>query len=107
MLKDFFSKEVENGIKEAVEAGTLGQLGVNNEYTLIVEKPKNPDFGDFAINVSSLARAAKIAPPTIANAIVDKLSKENYTVSVVGGFINFKISDNMLADTIKRKLRKR
>jgi len=107
MLKDFFLKEVENGIKEAVEAGTLGQLGVNNEYTLIVEKPKNPDFGDFAINVSSLARAAKIAPPTIANAIVDKLSKENYTVSVVGGFINFKISDNMLADTIKEILTKR
>ncbi len=107
MLKDFFLKEVESGINEAVKAGTLGQMGVNDEYTLVMEKPKNPEFGDFAVNVSSLARMAKIAPPMIANAIVDKLSKENYTVSVVGGFINFKISDSMLANTIEEILNKK
>ena len=107
MLKDFFLKEVENGINEAIKAGTLGQMGANDEYTLVMEKPKNPDFGDFAVNVSSLARMAKIAPPMIANAIVDKLSKENYTVSVVGGFINFKISDSMLANTIEEILNKK
>jgi len=107
MLKDFFLKEVENGIKLAIEAETLGQMSVNDNYTLIVEKPKNPDFGDFAVNVSSLARSAKIAPPMIANAIVEKLSKHNYSVSVVGGFINFKISDAMLADTIEEILNKK
>ena len=108
MLKDFFLKETEAGIKEAIKSGTLGQMGVNdNEFTLIVEKPKNPDFGDFAVNVSSLARMAKIAPPMIANAIVDKLSKENYEVSVVGGFINFKVSDNLLANTIEEILKKK
>ena len=108
MLKDFFLKETEAGIKEAIKSGTLGQMGVNdNEFTLIVEKPKNPDFGDFAVNVSSLARMAKIAPPMIANAIVDKLSKENYEVSVVGGFINFKVSNNLLASTIEEILKKK
>ena len=107
MLKDFFLNEVKNGINEAIKAGTLGQMGANDEFTLVVEKPKNPDFGDFAINVSSLARMAKIAPPMIANAIVDKLSKENYTVSVVGGFINFKISDSMLANAIEEILNKK
>lgn len=107
MLKDFFLKEVENGINEALKAGTLGQMGVNDEYTLIVEKPKNPEFGDFAVNVSSLARMAKIAPPMIANAIVEKLSKKDYTVSIVGGFINFKIGDNMLANTIEEILTKK
>ena len=107
MLKDFFLKEVEAGINKAIEAGTLGQMGLNDKFTLIVEKPKNPDFGDFAINVSSLARSAKIAPPMIANAIVEKLSKNSYTVSVVGGFINFKISDNLLADTIEEILYKK
>ena len=107
MLKDFFLKEVEKAVNESIKAGTLGQMGVNDEYTLIVEKPKNPEFGDFAVNVSSLARMAKIAPPMIAQAIVDKLSKENYTVSVVGGFINFKISDNMLANTIEEILNKK
>ena len=106
MLKDFFLKEVEFGIKEAIKAGALGQMGVNDEYSLIVEKPKNADFGDFAINVSSLARMAKIAPPMIANAIVEKLSKNNYNVSVVGGFINFKVSDNLLANTVEEILKK-
>ena len=107
MLKDFFLKEVDAGIKKAVKANKLGQMGVNDEYTLIIEKPKNPEFGDFAVNVSSLARQAKIAPPMIANAIVEQLSKDNYTVSVVGGFINFKISDNLLANTIEEILNKK
>jgi len=107
MLKDFFLNEVNNGIKEAVKTGSLGQMGVNHEYALVMEKPKNADFGDFAVNVSSLARMAKIAPPMIAQAIVEKLPKENYTVSVVGGFINFKISDNMLANTVEEILKKK
>ena len=107
MLKDFFLNEVKNGVNEAVKAGTLGQLGLNDEFNLIVEKPKNADFGDFAVNVSSLARMAKIAPPMIANAIVEKLSKENYEATVVGGFINFKVSDNLLADTIEEILEKK
>ena len=107
MLKDFFLNEVEKGVNEAIKAATLGQMSINDEYTLVMEKPKNPEFGDFAVNVSSLARMAKIAPPMIAQAIVDKLSKENYTVSVVGGFINFKISDNMLANTIEEILKKK
>ena len=107
MLKDFFLKEIEIGINKAIETKTLGQMGINDKYTLIVEKPKNPDFGDFAVNISSLARLAKIAPPMIANAIVENLSKENYTVSVVGGFINFKISDSLLADTIEEILNKK
>ena len=107
MLKDFFLNEVKKGVNEAIKAGSLGQMGLEDEFSLIVEKPKNPDFGDFAVNVSSLARMAKIAPPMIANAIVDKLSKENYEVSVVGGFINFKVSDNLLANTIEEILKKK
>ena len=107
MLKDFFLKEAEKGVKEAIKSGTLGQMGENDEFTLIVEKPKNPEFGDFAVNVSSLARMAKIAPPMIANAVAEKLSKDNYSVSVVGGFINFKLSDSLLANTIEEILNKK
>ena len=107
MLKDFFLNEVKNSVNEAIKSGTLGQMGINDEFTLIVEKPKNPDFGDFAVNVSSLARLAKIAPPMIANAVVKKLPKEGYEVSVVGGFINFKVSDSKLADTIEEILNKK
>ncbi len=100
MLKDFFLKEVENSIKKAVSENKLGQMGEGDNYSLIIEKPKNPEFGDFAVNVSSLARLAKIAPPMIANAIVQGLSGVGYTTSVVGGFINFKIENSLLSDIV-------
>ena len=106
MLKDFFLNEVKNGISKAIADNKLGQMGENDSYTLMVEKPKNPEFGDFAVNVSSLARAAKIAPPMIANAIVENLSKKDYSVSVVGGFINFKIENSLLANAIAEILEK-
>ena len=106
MLKDFFLKEVKNAISKAIADNKLGQMGENDSYNLMIEKPKNPDFGDFAVNVSSLARVAKIAPPMIANAIVENLSKENYSVSIVGGFINFKIENSLLANAIAEIIEK-
>ena len=107
MLKDFFLNEVKNGIKKAAAAGKLGQMSADAVFSLIVEKPKNPDFGDFAVNVSSLARSAKIAPPMIAQAIVENLTKENYSVTVVGGFINFKIENSLLAEAVAEILEKK
>ena len=106
MLKDFFLNEVKSAIKKAIEAGKLGSMELSDEYSLIIEKPKNADFGDFAVNVSSLARVAKIAPPMIANAVVENLSGENYTTSVVGGFINFKIENSLLANSVAEILDK-
>ena len=95
MFKDFILKDTELAIKQAVEAKELGQMDSTDGINLVVEKPKNPDFGDFAVNVSSLARNARIAPPMIANAIVKYLPTTDYTTSVIGGFINFKLSDNI------------
>lgn len=106
MLKDYFLNEVDSAIKKAIESAKLGQMTSDDKYSLIVEKPKNADFGDFAVNVSSLARSAKIAPPMIAQAIVEFLSKEKYSVTVVGGFINFKIEDSLLANAVAEVLAK-
>ncbi len=107
-LKDFFLNEVETSIQNAIKTEALGEMKEYVQGSLIIEKPKNPDFGDFAVNVSSLARAAHIAPPMIANAIVTNLRPEDkYAVNVVGGFINFKISDSLLADTVKEILVKK
>ncbi len=106
MLKDFFLNEVKNAISKAIADNKLGQMGENDSYNLMIEKPKNPDFGDFAVNVSSLARVAKMAPPMIANTIVENISKENYSVSVVGGFINFKIENSLLANAIAEIIEK-
>ena len=104
MLKDFFLKEVEFGIKKAISGNKLGRMSENDKFSLMVEKPKNPDFGDFAVNVSSLARLAKIAPPQIAQTIAENLMPKNYTVTVVGGFINFKVENSLLANTVEEIL---
>ena len=103
MFKTFFLEEVENVLKTT-------QIGQMSEYTpnkLFVEKPKNPEFGDFSINVSPLARDAKIAPPLIAKQIEEKLSKNGYDVNVVAGFINFKVSDDLLKKVLVEVLNKK
>ena len=100
MLKDLLLNDTENSIKLAIKNNRLGQMQEYKKGSLSVEKPKNTDFGDFAINVSSLARVAKISPVQIANVIVENLSLCGYEVSVIGGFINFKVGKDLLIDAI-------
>ena len=107
MLRDYFLNKIENAIEKAVEAGKLGQMSEYKKGSLPVEKPKNPDFGDLAINVSSLARCAKIAPPMIANAIVEFVEKDGCEYSVIGGFINFKAGDSLLINLLEEIYAKR
>ena len=106
MFKELVLNDTLNAIKSAIENNELGQMSSGDEVNITSEKPKNPEFGDFAVNVSSLARSAKVAPPMIANAIVKYLPTDNYSTSVVAGFINFKLSDKLLANVIKEILEK-
>lgn len=107
MLRDYFLNKIENAIEAAVNAGKLGQMTEYQKGSLPVEKPKNPDFGDLAINVSSLARSAKIAPPMIANAIIEFVEKDDSEFTVIGGFINFKAGDSLLVNLIQEIYTKR
>ncbi len=100
MLRDYFLNQIENAIDKAINENKLGQMTEYKRGSLVVEKPKNADFGDFAINVSSLARNARIAPPMIANAIVEFVEKEDNEYSVIGGFINFKAGQALLIDLV-------
>ena len=100
MIKDYFLENIEKAIECAVKSGKLGAMTEYTGGSLNVERPKNPDFGDYAINVSSLARSAKIAPPAIANAIVEFVDKEDNDYSVIGGFINFKAGKTLLINLV-------
>ncbi len=101
MIKDYFLNKVENAIEKAIKANKLGQMTEYERGTLIVERPKNADFGDYAVNVSMLARNAKIAPPMIANAIVEFIEKEGNEYSVIAGFINFKAGETLLVNLVE------
>ena len=107
MFKELVLNDTLEAIKEAISHNELGQMSADDEVNISSEKPKNADFGDFAVNVSSLARSARIAPPMIANAIVKYLPTENYTTSVVAGFINFKLTDKVLSGVIKEIMEKK
>ncbi len=100
MLKDFILENVENAINSAINENLLGEMKSYEKETLSVEKPKNVDFGDFAVNVSSLSRTAKIAPIQIANVIVSKIENNDFEITVVAGFINFKLGNELLASVI-------
>lgn len=106
MLKDLLLNDTESAIEYALKSNQLGQMTEYIKGSLSVEKPKNADFGDFAINVSSLARSAKIAPPQIANNICEYMSKCGYETTVVGGFINFKIGKDLLVKEIDEIFKK-
>lgn len=100
MIRDYFIKKIESAIEKAINEGKLGQMAEYKQGTLAVERPKNADFGDYAVNVSSLARFAKIAPPQIANTILEYIDKEDNEYNVIGGFINFKSGKNLLVNLV-------
>ena len=51
MIKDYFLNEIETAIEKAVKDNKLGEMKEYAPGTLSTERPKNPEFGDFAINV--------------------------------------------------------
>lgn len=106
MIKDYFLNEIETAIEKAIKDNKLGQMSEYTRGTLSTERPKNADFGDFAINVSSLARNARIAPPMIANAILEYVEKDDNEYTVVAGFINFKAGRKLLVNAIDEIFKK-
>lgn len=100
MFKDFFLIKTEDAINKAIKNNKLGAMTEYTAGNLSVEKPKNTDFGDFAINVSGLARFAKLAPPQIANAIVEYLDIKDCEITVIAGFINFKVGAEFLKELV-------
>lgn len=106
MIKDYFLNEIETAIEKAIKDNKLGEMKEYTRGSLSTERPKNADFGDFAINVSSLARFARIAPPLIAKNILEYVEQEDNEYSVVAGFINFKACKKLLSGAIEEIFKK-
>lgn len=107
MIKDYFLNKVEEAIEKAVKSGKLGQMTEYEKGTLAVERPKNVDFGDYAVNVSCLARTARIAPPLIAQNILEFIEKKDNEYTVIAGFINFKAGNSLLCNLIDEIIKKK
>ena len=107
MLKEYFLGIVNNSIKDLVKNSELGQMKEDDEIFLNVEVPKNPDFGDFAVNVASLARYAKLAPNKIAELIANNINKTDFEINTTAGFINFKIKPCLFNQIIREIIEKK
>lgn len=100
--------QVRNAIEKAQTAGDLPDFEIPEP---VIEKPRDPGYGDYATPCAmQLARLARMAPLKIAEAIVQHLSSLDYLeeVNVVApGFINFRLKvdflrgqvDEILADS--------
>ncbi len=106
MIKEFFEKTVLDAVKLASSEGKLPNLE-NVELNFFCETPKNTEFGDFAVNVASLSRYAKMAPVQIANIVSEFIKPEKFEVNVINGFINFKLSEEFLFDILEEILDKK
>lgn len=107
MIKEQVQKIVIDAINNSIKDGGLNNLTYENAETLVIEKPKNPEFGDFAVNVSPLAKFAKMPPPKIAEIISGNINEDFIETNTVAGFLNFKVKNKKLAECIQQILIKK
>jgi arginyl-tRNA synthetase len=79
----------------------LGEMGVDDADPILLERPRNPEHGDWATNVAmTLARPLRRAPRQIAEELVQRIDRDAAGVSeaeVAGpGFINFRLRSDYL-----------
>lgn len=106
MFKDLILNKIESAVIKAVQAGQLPEME-DYQKLLRCEIPKNAEYGDFAVNVSPLAKFARKAPAQIAQIIADNMDFSDADVNVVAGFVNFKLTNKILNSVVEEVLTKK
>ncbi len=107
MLKEYFLELVTESIKKLAKNNGLGQMKETDVFVLQPEIPKNIQFGDFAVNVSSLSRYTKLPPAETAGLIASDMDTKDFDINITAGFINFRLHNNMLNKIIAEILEKK
>ncbi len=106
MIQQQITRLLEQATQQAQADGLIPQVALPG---IVLERPQNPDHGDYAATVAlKLARAAKMNPLGIAEAIAQSLPQTIEGVDSVTvlkpGFINFTLSRQWLAACVNRIL---
>ena len=100
-LKETIADLIQNAVAEAQRAEKLPAITLPE---IAIERPQNPEHGDYASSISlKLARAVGTNPLTIANEIASciKPSAEIAGINVAPpGFINFTLKDDWLTQQV-------
>jgi len=102
---------VERAWDRAIAAGSLPPLPPDERPTVVIERPANPEHGDFASNLAMrLARPYRRAPLEIARALAEEIGRETNAgagdspiaavEAVAPGFLNLRVTDHALEATI-------
>ncbi|MGA1081961.1 MAG: arginine--tRNA ligase, partial [Candidatus Nanopelagicales bacterium] len=108
MTPEELGEKVSWAIKELAASGALPETP---ELEIKIERPKNPDFGDYATNVALLLAArAEHQPRKVAELVISQLKSvtEIESMSVAGpGFINFKVAKGSQAELVREILQQK
>ncbi|MFM1864281.1 MAG: hypothetical protein RL677_61 [Actinomycetota bacterium] len=108
MTPEELGEKVSWAIKELAASGALPEAP---ELEIKIERPKNPDFGDYATNVALLLAArAEQQPRKVAELVISQLKSvtEIESMSVAGpGFINFKVAKGSQAELVREILQQK
>ena len=106
MLKDRIAQLAAQAVEAAQQSGAL-PAGPTPEIE--VERPQNPEHGDFAISLPlRLARAARMSPMAIAERLVPLTPTDESIQEVraaAPGFINFVVKQSWLQQQVEEILR--
>ena len=102
LVKDTVAKAVADALEQAHRDGAVSVASVPH---IEIERPNNPEHGDFATNLPlRLARAARANPLQLAQLIAERVRPGPEIASVAPappGFINFKLSDRWLQEQVE------
>ena len=101
MIRDDLISLIQQAARKAQAAGDLPIFGLPD---FVVERPKNPEHGDYSTNVAmQSARPARMAPVKIAEALIAHFPPAEFIGKVElahPGFVNFTLSDSWLAQQV-------
>lgn len=102
LVKDTVAAIVATALEQANRDGVIS---VDTAPDIEIERPNNPDHGDFATNLPlRLARAARANPMQLAQLIAERIRPGPEIADVEAappGFINFKLSDQWLQGQVE------
>lgn len=105
MVRDQIAQLIRAAIRKAQKKGDLPVFDIPQ---VIVERPKDPTYGDYATPVAlGLARMARMAPVAIAEKIINRLAKVDYVSEATvahPGFINVRLAETWLARQVETVL---
>jgi len=103
ILKCQISETVKKSLAKAIEKGELPEFEADE---IVIETPREKEYGDFSTNIAmQSAKAAKKAPRQIADIIIQNMDLGGTYIEKVEtagpGFINFYLNNLWLYDTLK------